>query len=1043
MTKRAFSCYKTAMKVLKFGGTSVGTPERIKEIIEILKGYKNIAVIVSAFSGITDKLIETAKEAEKGNRSYKNDLKEIENRHLEAIKKLTKNRKKVALEVTQMLKELAQILNGVYLVKEVSKRTMDLVMSFGERLSAYIITNSIKNAEFLDSRKLIKTDDNFNYAKVQIEKSYKNIQEYFKKHKRLQIITGFIGSTDENETTTLGRGGSDYSAALFGAALNAEEIEIWTDVDGIKTADPRKVKKTFSLPNISYQEAMELSHFGAKVIHPPTMQPALNKKIPIRIKNTLNPSFIGSVISDKSTGDYPIKGISSISNIALLRLQGGGMVGVAGVSNRLFGALAKEKISVILISQASSEHSICFAIEPIATEKAKKVINEEFALEIQAKQIDPIIVEKDLSIIAVVGQNMRHSPGIAGKVFQALGRNGINIVAIAQGSSELNISAVINQKDESKALNAIHDAFFLSDTNSLNLFLVGTGLIGSTLLKQIAKEHDRLVKDQALEINLIALANSKKMIFNEDGISLTNWQNELEKSQTKSDIDEFIEKMQELNLINSIFIDATASEEIASKYEKILKASISIVTPNKKACSSDTERYLKLNLAVSKSNAKFFYETNVGAGLPILSTLNDLINSGDEILKIEAVLSGTLSYIFNSFDGKKSFSAIVKEAQEKGYTEPDPRDDLNGLDVGRKLLILARETGQLLDLKDINIENLVPENCHKAKNIDDFFVELKKSDSYFQKKLKEAQSKNKKLCYIASLEGKNAKVELKSIDQNHPFYSLSGSDNIISFTTSRYKDRPLVVKGPGAGAEVTAAGVFADILWASNSFLHHKAMHFSFDKKLKEKNLVISFIGMSNIGKTFWSKRLTKLGFKHINVDDLIETKLVPVLKKRGFKGINDMAKWLGQPYEPQFKENQAKYLSLENETMQEIFNQISKLKENVIIDTTGSVIYTNKKIIEQLKQHALVVYLEAPASFKKEMYKNFLKNPKPIVWDRLYKKLDHENEKKALERCYSELLEYRSNEYAKLADVTIPYHQIKEYGLNENQFMALITGKL
>lgn len=808
------------MHILKFGGTSVGSPEIIKKVIKIIKETEKkegrIAVVVSAFSKVTDKLIEVGTLAAKGDKNYKKIFEEIKERHLSAVRELVSRQKpeKTLKNVRDVMEELEDLLHGVFLIKEISKRTLDLIMSFGERLSAYIISEAM-DVEFLDARKIVKTDEDFGSAKVNFSKTNENIREYFKNHKKLQIITGFIGSTDNNETSTLGRGGSDYSAAIFGAALNVKEIEIWTDVDGIMTADPRKVKKAFPIDNISYVEAMEMSHFGAKVIHPPTMQPALDKNIPIRIKNTMNPKFPGSVISKKNDSKFPIKGISSISDIALLLVQGSGMVGVPGVSKRLFGALSREKINIILITQASSEHSICFAIEPKSAEKAKQLIEEEFDLEIKNNQIDPITIEKDFSILAIVGENMRHTKGIAGKVFSALAKNGINISAIAQGSSELNISVVIAKTDETKALNAIHDAFFLSGTKTLNIFLVGSGLIGSTLLKQLHAQSNFLRKNQSMEIKVVAITNSRKMIFNSEGLNITDWQKELDQGQ-KMDFEKFFNQMIDLNLPNSIFVDCTANENIANNYEKILTKSISIVTPNKKANSGTFKIYENLKKAAKKYNVKFLYETNVGAGLPVIGTLNDLLLSGEKILKIEAVLSGTLSYIFNSLDGKKSFSEVVKEAREKGYTEPDPRDDLNGLDVARKILILGRETGLPLEMKDVEIENLVPEDCRQTKSIDEFFKNLKKHDAEFEKNRLKAAKNHKKLCYIAMLEHDKAKINLKEIDQNHPFYSLSGSDNIISFTTNHYLNRPLVIKGPGAGADVTAAGVFADIIRIAN-----------------------------------------------------------------------------------------------------------------------------------------------------------------------------------------------------------------------------------
>lgn len=595
-------------------------------------------------------------------------------------------------------------------------------------------------------------------------------------------------------------------------AINEEKeteftVEIQTNSEGLMTANPNKVKKAFPISKISYIEAMEMSHFGAKIIHPQIIQAALKKNIPIIIS--------GTTISKKSDHNFTIQGISSISDIALLRLQGSGMVGVPGVSKRLFGALSNEKINIILISQASSEHSICFAVEPKSAEQAKQAIETEFSTEISAGQIDPIIIEKDLSIIAIVGENMRHTPGISAKLFSALGKNGINISAIAQGSSELNISTVISKADENKALNAIHDAFFLSGTKTLNLFLFGCGQIGSTVLRQISEQKEFLQNEKSLEMKIIGLANSKKMLFSNEGISLKEWKKSLDSGEP-SNAESFTTKMIKLNLPNSVFIDCTSNEEITKFYEKILKESISIVTPNKKANSSDLKTYQKLKAAAKKSNIKFLYETNVGAGLPIINTLQDLLYSGDKIIKIEAVLSGTLSYIFNSFTGEKAFSEIVLEAQKKGYTEPDPRDDLNGLDVARKLLILSREIGLPLEMQDISVENLVPEDCRQTANIEDFFSKLKSHDSDYTAKQSSAAKKGERLCYIAKIKNNKASVNLHSINKNHPFYSLSGSDNIISFTTNRYLERPLVIKGPGAGAEVTAAGVFADVIRIAN-----------------------------------------------------------------------------------------------------------------------------------------------------------------------------------------------------------------------------------
>jgi len=810
------------MKILKFGGSSIGSIEGIKNVIEIIchsnRKNQHVSVVVSAFDDTTDNLIKIGKLAEKGDITYKEQLAQVEKKHIDIVNTFIKNkRQRDVLEVLNTTRsELDNVLNGVFLIKELSPKTLDFIMSFGERLSAYIISEILKaqkiKSEYLDARNLIKTDDNFGYAKVYIDITYKNIKKYFQSHNNLQVITGFISSSLNNETTTLGRDGTDYTASIIGAALDASEIEIWTDVNGFMTADPKKVKKAFPIESMSYEEAMEMSHFGAKVIYPPTMRPASYKNIPIYIRNTFNPEFKGTLISDKTSSRFLVRGLSSIDDIALLRVQGSGMIGVAGISMRLFKALAERNINIILISQASSEHSICLAVEPRSANEAKKSIEKEFSLEIHEHQVDEVIIERDLSIIAVVGENMRETPGIAGRLFQALGKNGVNIVAIAQGSSERNISAVIRKKDESKALNAIHEAFFLSDTKTLNLFIVGTGLIGSTLLRQIKEHSEFLLKECSLEINTIALGNTKKMVFDENGISLNEWRKRLDTSLKIMDLNKFVKRMKELNLPKSVFVDCTASNEVVSHYEDILSSNISIVTSNKRANLSSYNQYRKLKEKTFKHNVRFLYETNVGAGLPVLSTLNNLLSSGDKILKIEAVLSGTLNFIFSSLSKNKKFSEAVLEAKELGLSEPDPREDLNGLDVKRKLLILAREIGLPLELDDISMENILPEKCQKAKSIDDFFIELQKFDNQFEERRLEAKKKNKVLRYIGNIENKNAWISLQEVDQKHPLYSLSGSDNMIVFTTERYKDRPLVIKGPGAGVEVTAAGVFADII---------------------------------------------------------------------------------------------------------------------------------------------------------------------------------------------------------------------------------------
>ena len=815
------------MKVLKFGGSSIGDAGRIKNVIEIVKNSiqknKRIVLIFSAFYQVTDNLLKMSQVASEGNLDYKELFKKLEEKHISIAKKLlaVKTQSSILAQLKLHLNELDDVLHGVFLVKEISSRTQDFILSFGERLSTYIISHVLIDqniaCEFLDSRSLLKTDESFGAAKVDFNKTYENICTYFSKHKKLQVVTGFIGSTYNNETTTLGRGGSDYTASIFAAALNAKEIEIWTDVDGVHTADPRKVKKAFPLKGLTYEEAMELSHFGAKVIHPPTMHPAMDKNIPIRIKNTFNRDFKGTLINGHTDrNNFLIKAISSIDNISLITIQGGGMVGVTGIAQRIFSALSAKQINIILITQASSEHSLCIAVMPKAASNAKKALQQEFYYEIKEKLIYDPVVETDLSIIAIVGENMRKTPGISGRIFQALGKNGINIVAIAQGSSELNISTVISRNDETKALNALHDAFFLSITKTVNVYIVGTGLVGGTLLKQITSQADFLAKEYLLNLKVIALANSKNMLIDSNSINPEKWEENLRSKGSKTNLNSFIKEMKKLNLPNSIFVDCTASDEVTLRYKDILDSSISVVTPNKRANSSSFDYYQQLKQSAIKHNVKFLYETNVGAGLPIISTVNDLVTSGDKILKIEGVMSGTLSYIFTSFKKGKTFSETVQEAREKGYTEPDPREDLNGMDVARKLLILARETGLSLELKNIKVENLVPPPVRGAKSTNDFFTKLKKHDDEFEAKRNSAEVKGNALRYIASLRNGKAEISLQEVDNKHPFYSLSESDNIFALYTKHYKDRPIVVKGPGAGADVTAAGVFADILRISN-----------------------------------------------------------------------------------------------------------------------------------------------------------------------------------------------------------------------------------
>ncbi len=821
------------MKVLKFGGTSVGSPATIGGLLQILLDYhqrgEEFTVVFSAFSKVTDTLIDMANRAGKGDESYRESFEKVQARHFEAIEQLLEagNRPPVEQHLTANFEALSNVLQGIFLLHEVSARSLDFVVSFGERNSAFIIAHAMRQAgiptEFLDTRDVVRTDAHFGGAKVDFEETNRRIRAHYATHKAVQAATGFIGSTTDGITTTLGRGGSDYTAAILGAALDATAIEIWTDVDGVLTADPRRVKKAFTLPTMTYREAMEMSHFGAKVIYPPTILPALAKDIPLIIKNTFNPSFAGTYISNKvqvispeTPGGGAICGISSINQICLITLQGSGLFGVPGVAARLFGALAQASVNVVVITQGSSETSITFAVSPAQSKAAMRAAAEEFAYELRGQLIEPMKIEDNLSVIAVVGENMRYRPGIAGQLFQALGKNGVNIVAIAQGSSELNISVVIGAPDETKALNAIHEAFFLSDTKTLHLFIIGIGLIGRTLLKQIEAQATFLRERRNLEIKIAGMANSRRMALNEEGIAPSEWETALHDGEPFS-MPRFVEQMKNFNLSNTIFIDNTASEEVTQYYAAILEASISISTPNKLAASSSYAQYRHLKKIAEKRGAYWCYETNVGAGLPIITTLNDLIQSGDRILKIEGILSGTLSFIFNTFcqtttSERASFSSIVREAQQRGLTEPDPRDDLSGADVRRKILILARETGLPLETADVDLENILPADCLAAPSVEAFFTALEKHDDYFEKMRQQAADQRKVLRFVACLDEGKASIGLQTFDQSHPFYFLSGSDNMVVFTTERYRDRPLVVRGPGAGAEVTAAGVFAEVI---------------------------------------------------------------------------------------------------------------------------------------------------------------------------------------------------------------------------------------
>jgi len=817
------------MKVLKFGGTSVGSSENINKVIRILDEKSketNIAVVVSAVGGITDKLLKTAHQAVAKQSDYKDSFEAIKTQHITIINELIDDGSKTQVLgiVKDKLTHLEHLLDGLYLINELSPKTTDKLLSFGEVLSSYIISEALKSkglkAVLKNSQELIVTDKDFTNASVDFKTTNDNIIGFFSSNSApITILPGFISKSKDGEITTLGRGGSDYTAAIIAAALNVEELQIWTDVSGMYTTNPKLVKQAQPIEKLTYQEAVELSHFGAKVLYPPTVQPVLDKDIPIIIKNTLAPLDAGTSITKHITNgkNQAVKGISNISDIALLTLQGNGMVGIPGFSKRLFETLSQEKVNVILITQASSEHSICIAVSAKDAELAKTAIDLTFENEISLHKIDPILVETDLAIVAVVGDNMKNHQGISGKMFSALGKNNVNIRAIAQGASERNISAVILNKDVKKALNTLHERFFELRSKQLNLFITGVGNVGEKLIEQI-KQQKKYVKDNLnLNLRVIGLSNSKSMLFDIDGIKLNSWKEQLFKSGNKASPKGFLEEVKSLNLRNSLFIDVTANQEVSDLYSDYLRRSIGVVACNKIACSSDFDNYQDLKRLAFKYNAPFLFETNVGAGLPIIDTLNHLITSGDSVSSIQAVLSGSLNFVFNNYDDTTKFHDVVKQAQAEGYTEPDPRIDLSGVDVARKILILARESGLIMNLEDIDNTSFLSPSGLKSKSVEDFYKTLIEDEGHYQKLYASAIANKCKLKYVATLNYGKASVGLKEIPVGHPFYNLEGKDNIVMFYTKRYTEQPMIIKGAGAGADVTAAGLFADIIRIANN----------------------------------------------------------------------------------------------------------------------------------------------------------------------------------------------------------------------------------
>ncbi|HUX41325.1 MAG TPA: bifunctional aspartate kinase/homoserine dehydrogenase I [Rectinemataceae bacterium] len=822
------------MKVLKFGGTSVGSPDAIRRVVDIALENPGAIVVVSALGGVTDAIIGTAREAvaavDGDATAWTERFEGIAKRHQDTLAAVASGPRllEAAKEADRLLSDLRELLRGVALLRELSPRSLDLLVSFGERLSARIVTAALLEAglraAYVDAREIIVASGPYGNARPIKGPTERAIVERVdglhtpgETMPVIPVVTGYIARTEKGDTITFGRGGSDYSAALIAAAIDAEELEIWTDVDGILTADPRKVADAFSIPALNYEEAMELSHFGAKVIYPPTIQPALEKDIPIRIRNSFNPNFPGTVITfDAPPSKYPVRAVTSISPITLARLQGPGMIGVRGVAGRLFACLADKGINIVLISQASSERSICFAISPSDNDRALAAIDEEFAVELADGRVGVPILEDDKAIIAVVGERMRHKPGISARIFGALGGSGVNVAAIAQGSSELNVSAVIEEKDEAKALRAMHDAFFLAGKKSVNVFLVGHGVVGTTLLDQLREHKTILLRDFSVRVNLVGISDRKRMLLDSSGIDIEAWKHELETKGEPADLSSFVARAKTMGLPNSAFVDCTASTEVPLLYPELLKAAVAIVTPNKKGNSGSLAAWRELMDTVRQTGTTYLYETTVGAGLPVISTMKDLLVSGDRIIKVEAMLSGTLGYILANFDPEKGLARLVRKARELGYTEPDPREDLGAVDFARKALIIARECGFAFEYKDVVIEPIVSAACMAAPNLQAFYAALE-DERLFERRFEAARARGANLVFTATISAEGIRLALQEVPPEHPLHGLNDAENVVTFTTARYSTMPLVVRGPGAGAAVTAGGVFADIVRIARS----------------------------------------------------------------------------------------------------------------------------------------------------------------------------------------------------------------------------------